>query len=231
MLQHPGIASTLSHGQVYALNLVAFLTCGPDAWPRICRQARKMLFRNGFVRLLQALWGVDPTPVITRNREGMDTCNMQLQYYTVTGKYQVLKTEVGTKKTTTVCSATHFDAAIAHLLSAEQPIHEWHYSRAHRWSVRRPFLLAFTPIDGFQLHGCVPTAERLLKSECYQRSVSDPLYEYYIGPNLTGRDRRYAEAHSVTWSGTPGTPFFDYITSTRRNGKRQNGDPMMHDSD
>ena len=80
LLQHPQLACHVgAHGSSTAVTKaicnVAMLTCGPTVWPRICRQARKMLWSTGMVGLLEALWGCDAVPVLCRTGHGGDTTN------------------------------------------------------------------------------------------------------------------------------------------------------------
>ena len=39
-VRHPQLACALGESMIYALSLIAMLTCGPSVWRRICRQAR-----------------------------------------------------------------------------------------------------------------------------------------------------------------------------------------------
>ena len=84
LLKHPDIERAFSGAPplkavVYAMCLIAMMTCGPAVWPRICKQARKMLWQSGIVGgALEPLWG-DALLVLCRDGAGGDTSNLSLE--------------------------------------------------------------------------------------------------------------------------------------------------------
>ena len=174
-----------------------------------------MLWESGIVTMLEALWQVDARKVICRDAFGGDTSTLSL--YTNKsrkGRYSVRKAILGGKfRWTVVLAPTSFDAARDYIIDEELPRRLDYVKRMKKWSAIRKKRLSFKPERVLSLHGNMPSKARMLKSECLQRSTSDPLSQF-----TSRRDK----AENTTYSGKLDTPWAKEVFKTRANSRAYN---------
>ena len=167
-----------------------------------------MLWESGIVTMLEALWQVDARKVICRDATGGDTSTLSLNVVKGNkGRYYVRKAILGAKwRFYTVHSVTSFDDARNYIINEELPRRLAFVKRMMAWSTIHKRRLSFTPERVLSLHGNMPSKSRMLKSECLQRSTTDPL-----SPFASRRDK----ADKTTYSGNLNTPWAKAVFKLR----------------
>ena len=160
--------------------------------------------------MLEALWKVDARKLICRNDKGLDTSNLLSSM--VHGAYTVSMMVLGGRQLV-IYSGLSFKQATDYIIAKELPRRLAHVKRMKAWSAIHKKRLSFKPERVLSLHGNMPSKTRMLKSECLQRSTSDPLSQF-----TSRRDN----AENTTYSGKLDTPWASRIFKERVRSRKAN---------
>lgn len=161
----------------YWLGIIALVSCGPPMMLRVCQEARKMVWANGFAPVLQALWGNSILDPLLRMLNGNDCSNLFLESNGLNStRYSVRKNVLGSNEKPTVCPKTTHSKAVQFVIDKELQRRKDYRSlmtQSSKHHIENGVELFQRPETVFTANKCPDTSARMKKMEELQRT-NDP---------------------------------------------------------
>ena len=148
-----------------------------------------MLYSIGFHQFFSILYGDEILAILQRDEEGRDTGNLTKAFDARSQTYGIVQLHVGDSPEV-VLSGISFESFRSTMSALElAPRVEWWLRVDELCRELELHILELTPLVVFEVHQFLPTAERLLRLEPYDRSTSDTQSEFYAARSLPLQER------------------------------------------